>query len=48
MYKIKKMKRKHGGVVVSELETTEYKIVFEKRRLMGNMVIYLMGVIDLL
>jgi len=32
----KKIKRKHGGVVVSELETKEYKIVFKKRWLMVN------------
>ena len=30
----KKNKRKHGGVVVSEPETKEYKVVFKKRRLM--------------
>jgi hypothetical protein len=32
----KKIKRKHGGVVVSEAETKEYKVVFKKRRLMDN------------
>jgi len=32
----KKIKRKHGGVVVSEPETKEYKVVFKKRRLMDN------------
>ena len=31
----KKIKRKHG-IVVSEPETKEYKVVFEKRRLMDN------------
>jgi len=37
MYTIlKKIKRKHCGVVVSELETKEYKVVFKKRRLMDN------------
>ena len=32
----KKIKRKQGGVVVSEKETKEYKVVFKKRRLMGD------------
>jgi hypothetical protein len=32
----KKIKRKHGGVVVSEAETKAYKVVFKKRRLMEN------------
>jgi len=32
----RKIKRKHGGVIVSELETKEYKFVFKKRRLMDN------------
>ena len=32
----KKIKRKHCGVVVSETETKEYKVVFKKRRLMDN------------
>ena len=32
----KKIKRKHGGVVVSELETKQYTVVFKKRRLMDN------------
>jgi len=32
----KKIKRKHGGVVVSQPETKEYKFVFKKRRLMDN------------
>jgi len=31
-----KIKRKHGGVVVSESETKEYKAAFKNRRLMGN------------
>ena len=31
-----KIKRKQGGVVVSEPETKEYKVVFKKRRLMDN------------
>ena len=31
-----KIKRKQGGVVVSEKETKEYKVVFKKRRLMGD------------
>ena len=32
----KKIKRKQGGIVVSEPETKEYKVVFKKRRLMDN------------
>ena len=32
----KKIKRKHSCVVVSELETKEYKFFFKKRRLMNN------------
>jgi hypothetical protein len=32
----KKIKRKHGGVVVSETESKEYKVVFKKRRLMDD------------
>jgi len=32
----KKIKRKQGGVVVSEVETKEYKVVFKKRRLMDE------------
>lgn len=32
----KNIKRKHGGVVVSEHETCEYKFVFKNRRLMEN------------
>jgi hypothetical protein len=32
-----KIKRKHGGVVVSETETKGYKVVFKKRRLMNNL-----------
>ena len=37
MYTIrKKIKRKQGGVVVSEPETKEYKVVFKKRQLMDN------------
>jgi helix-turn-helix protein len=32
----KKIKRKRGGVVVSEPESKEYKVVFKKRRLMGE------------
>ena len=31
-----KMKRKHGGVVVSEPEKKEYKVVFKKRWVMEN------------
>ena len=32
----RKIKRKHGGVVVSEPETKEYKVFFKKGRLMYN------------
>jgi len=32
----KKIKMKHGGIIVSESETKEYKVVFKKRRLMDN------------
>jgi hypothetical protein len=32
----KKIKRKYGGVVVSEPETKEYKVVFKKHRLMDK------------
>ena len=32
----KKKRRKHDGVVISELETKEYKVVFWNRRLMGK------------
>ena len=32
----RKIKRKHVGVVASEPETKEYKVVFKKRRLMEN------------
>jgi hypothetical protein len=32
----RKMKRKHGGVVVSEPEKKEYKDIFKKRRLMDD------------
>jgi len=32
----KKIKMKHGGIVVSEPETKEYKVVFKKRRFMDN------------
>jgi len=30
------IKRKHGGVVVSETEKKDYKVVFKKRRLMND------------
>ena len=36
VHNAKKIKRKHGGVVVSEPETKEFKVVFKKRRLMNN------------
>jgi len=32
----RKIKREHGGVVVSEPETKQYNVVFKKRRLMEN------------
>ena len=32
----KKIKRKEGGVVVSEKETKKYKVVFKKRRVLGD------------
>ena len=32
----RKIKSKHGGVVVSEHEKKEYKVVFKKRRLMDD------------
>jgi hypothetical protein len=32
----KKIKRNHGGVVVSEPESKAYKVVFKKRRFMGT------------
>jgi len=32
----RKIKRKHGGVVVSEPEKEEYKVVFKERRLMDD------------
>jgi len=35
-YNPKKMKKKHGGIVMSEPETKEYKVVFKKRQLMEN------------
>ena len=35
-YNPKKMKKKHGGIVMSEPETKEYKVVFKKRRFMDN------------
>ena len=39
----RKIKRKHGGVVGSEHETKEYKVVFKKRRLMDNFDYILYG-----
>ena len=32
----RKIKRKHGGIVVSEPEKKEYKVVFKKRRHMDD------------
>ena len=40
----RKIKRKHGGVVVSEPETKEYKFVFKKRRLMEIVTPYPMDI----
>ena len=34
VYNPKNITRKHSGVVVSDPETKEYKVVFKKRRLM--------------
>jgi ABC-type microcin C transport system duplicated ATPase subunit YejF len=36
VHNTKKIKRKHGGLVVSKPDTKEYKVVFKKRRLMDN------------
>jgi len=36
VHNAKRIKRKHGGIVVSEQETKEYKVVFKKRRLIDN------------
>jgi hypothetical protein len=36
VYNTNKIKRTHGGLVVSEPETKEYKVVFKKRGLMHN------------
>jgi len=36
VHNAKKIKRKHGGIVVSEPETKEYKVVFKERQLMDN------------
>jgi len=36
VHNAKKIKSKHGGIVVSELEIKEYKVVFKKRLLMDN------------
>jgi len=51
VHNLRKIKRKHGGVVVSEPETKEYKVVFKKPKLiydfdpyqihMGNLLINL-------
>jgi hypothetical protein len=32
----KKIKRKHGCVVVTEAESKEYKVVFKERRVIGD------------
>jgi hypothetical protein len=36
VYNTKKIKRNHGGLVVSEPEKKRYNFVFKKRRLMDN------------
>ena len=36
VHNARKITRKHGGVLVSEQETKEYKIVFKKRQLVDN------------
>jgi len=36
VHNAKKIKRKHGGIVGSELKTKEFKVVFKKRRLIDN------------
>jgi hypothetical protein len=35
-HNVNKINRKHGGLIVSESETMQYKVVFKKRRLMHN------------
>jgi len=44
----KKIKRTHSGVVVSEPETKDYKIVFKKRRLRTTLTPQPRGMINLL
>ena len=44
----RKIKRKRGGVVVSEPERKEYKVVFKKRRLLNDFDSFRMGMINLL
>ena len=39
----KKIKRKHGGVVVCESEKKEYNVVFKKRRILNNIDYYPYG-----
>ena len=39
----RKIKRKHGGVVVSEPERKDYKVVFKKRRLLNDFDSFLYG-----
>jgi len=34
----KKTKRKHVGIIVSQLETKEYKVAFKNHRLINNFV----------
>ena len=39
----RKIKRKHGGIVVYRPEKNEYKVVFKKRRLMDDFVSFPYG-----
>ena len=44
----RKIKRKHGGIVVSEPEKKEFKVVFKKRRFMDDFDSFHMVMINLL
>jgi len=48
VHNLRKIKRKHGGVVVSEPERKEYKVVFKKPRLLNDFTPFRMGMINLL
>jgi len=43
----KKIKRKHGGIVVSEPETKEYKVVLRSVGLWSTLTLYLMDISNL-